>query len=117
MLLEPTPIHKPTAGRVFTIEAPLTEGQVLTLRYVPDREMVKCENFQNWINGYINETELTIEELTTQVGSHFYDNILPHYMDLHISYKRDDGLTGKAYFVHHQPEYKLPEILHSVFGR
>jgi NADPH-dependent 7-cyano-7-deazaguanine reductase QueF len=116
-MLKPKEIQKPSADRVFTIEAPLKEGQQLTLRYVPDREMVECENFQTWITTYINENSLTIEELATQVGCKFYDNVLPHYMDLSISYARNDGLTGKAYFVHHQPEYRLPEILYAIFNR
>ena len=116
MTLKLKQIEKPVAGRVFTIEAPLKKGQTLTLRYVPDRDMIECETFQQWINNYITENELTIEELVTKVGAKFYDNLLPYYMDLSVAYSRSDGLIGKAYFVHHQPEYKLPEILRPVFN-
>jgi NADPH-dependent 7-cyano-7-deazaguanine reductase QueF len=116
MELEPQRINKPTAARVFTIEAPLGKGQNMTLQYVPDREMVACENFQTWLGSYMNENPVTIEELVTKVGNHFYDKVLPHYMDLKISYAREDGLTGKAHFIQHQPKYKLPEILRPVFN-
>ena len=116
MPLSPQQIDKPTARRVFTIEAPLKKGKLLTLRYVPDRDMVMHENFQEWIAEPASNN-LTIEELATQIGGDFYDKILPHYMDLNISYDRENGLVGRAYLVHHQPDYKLPEILHAVFNR
>lgn len=117
MKLEARQIPKPSAERVFTIEAPLSEGQTLTLRYVPDREMVECEHFQTWLAGQVAENSDTIEELTTRIGNSFYDVALPHYMDLTTRYARKDGLTSKTYFVQHQPKYKLPEILLPIFDR
>ncbi len=116
MKLTAKSIASHSAKQVFTIEAPLEENQQLVLRYVPDRDMIECEDFQKWLNIQVKENNETLEELTTKIGSHFYNEILPKYMDLKIHYARKDGLKSYAYFVHHQPEYKLPVILHSIFN-
>lgn len=83
----------------------------IRMRYIPDREILKKEDFSNWLQTISKETWENPEDLAGALMDKFYDTLMPYFVDLRIDITHANGAIQCLETVRQQPQYKMPEHL------
>ncbi len=88
---------------------------VLSLKYIPDKNILKSEHFNPWIEKQITNELDSWEKFAADITHIFYDTLLPKYLEITLSIKKHQKITQKIELLRQQPGYKIPAEVKDFF--
>ena len=93
----------------------IDQSFALSLRYVPDRDVLPLEGFRLWHQNIQSITEWAqAEDVISEILKGFYDEVLPRWMDISLSFKDTNGLLQTLRMSKSQPKFSLSDPLEKM---
>lgn len=83
----------------------------LSLRYIADRDIVTDNHFHLWVIAMSKQKWENAAQIAGEIISQFYDQVLPGYVDVSLTYTTEDSVKHRAFLAKQQPNFKIPELI------
>lgn len=109
MNLDITPNPHRGTWHIITLSCQLNNA-TLVLRYIPERDIAVADIFSQWAEK-LSASASNWEDAAASTLSHFYDTVLPFYVDLTLTHDHSSGTRQKVFVFQEQPKVNIPDHL------